>query len=124
MKGLPTPAKVRSFWDERDPNPPEVAEQAEHPNKAPKQGQKADTYADLGVRHPAEQQPNTPQGVPNTEEALGEPPEHVRQAFGEGPNTQHALGMGNGALEEGSVRVFGAFGGDEDVLFLEDEEEL
>jgi hypothetical protein len=32
--------------------------------------------------------------------------------------------MGNDVLEEGSVRVFGAFGGDEDVLFLEDEEEL
>jgi DNA primase len=84
MKGLPTPAKVRSLWDERDPNPPEGAEHAEHPSKAPKQGQKADTYADSGVRHSAEQQLNTPQGVPNTEEALGEPPEHVRQAFGEG----------------------------------------
>jgi hypothetical protein len=32
--------------------------------------------------------------------------------------------MGNSVSEEGSVRVFGAFGGDEDVLFQEDEEEL
>jgi DNA primase len=124
MEGLPTPAKVRSWWDERDPDPPEGAEHTEHPNKAPEQGQEADTYADSGVRKSAEQQPNTHQGVPNTEEAFAEHPEHVRQAFGEMPNTESGLGMENSVPEEGSVRVFGAFGGDEDVLFLEDEEEL
>jgi hypothetical protein len=62
--------------------------------------------------------------VPNTEEAFADHPDHVRQAFGEMPNTESGLGMGNSVPDEGPVRVFGAFGGDEDVLFLEDEEEL
>jgi hypothetical protein len=124
MEGSPTPAKVRSWWGERDPDSPEGAEHTEHPNKAPEQGQEADTYADSGVRKSAEQQPNTQKGVPNTEEAFADHREHVRQAFGEMPNTENGLGMGSNVPEERSLRMFGAFGGDKDVLFLEDEEEL
>jgi hypothetical protein len=124
MRGLPTPAQVRTWWEERDPDPSESAEHAEHAERAAEQGPDPHTYGDSGVRGGAEHQPNTDQEVPNTNGTSGDAAEHVRRAFSSSPNAKSGVSMGNGADEDGVFAMFGGFEGDEDVPFLEDEEEL
>jgi len=124
MRGLPTPAQVRTWWEERDPDLSESAEHAEHAERAAEQDPDPHTYGDSGVRGGAEHQPNTDQEVPNTNGTSGDGAEHVRRAFGSSPNAESGVGMGNGADEVGVFAMFGGFEGDEDVPFLEDEEEL
>jgi DNA primase len=124
MRGLPTPAQVRTWWEERDPDPSESAEHAEHAERAAEQGPDPYTYGNSGVRHRPEHQPNTDQEVPNTNGTFGDGAEHVRRAFSSSPNAESGVGMENGADEDGVFAMFGGFEGDEDVPFLEDEEEL
>jgi len=121
MRGLPTPAQVRTWWEERDTDP---SESAEHAERAAEQGPDPHTYGDSGVRSGAEHQPNTDQEVPNTNGTSGDGAEHVRRTFGEEPNAESGVGMGNRADKDGVFAMFGGFEGDEDVPFLEDEEEL
>jgi hypothetical protein len=110
MSGLPTPKQVRAWWEDRDP-PPDGAEHAEHAEHAAKQGDNTHTYAVNGVRQGAEQEPNRSR----TGSAGGEPSrpsaEHVRQVFGEGPNSEN--GVGKRETDDGE-EVFGMFGSSKD----------
>jgi hypothetical protein len=103
MTGLPTPEKVRSWWEDRDP-PPEGAKHAEH---AGEQGQNAFTYAGNDVWRGGEQVPNVfGNGGVGTERGE-EGAEHVRQIFGDEPNNENGSSKRNTADE---VEVFGMFG--------------
>ena len=107
MAGLPTPEKVRSWWEDRDP-PPEGAEQAEHAAEA---NRKRHTYAGNGVRHPSEQEPNT-FGVQAEGAERGDGgPEHVRRVFGNTPNAENGLGKAESVTGEAMFGVFGGFEG-------------
>jgi DNA primase len=124
LEGLPTPAQVRSWWEERDPDPPE---HGEHANKGGEQDQKADTYADSGVYATDEHDVNTHQGEVNTPappDADGEQDEHVHDLFTEEMNTENGLGKHNGAHKRGTVQLFSEFTDVENASFIDDEEEL
>jgi hypothetical protein len=90
LGGLPTPAQVKAWWEERNPDPPGGAEQAEQPNTGAEQDQNADTYGDSGVRQATEHVPNTNGRVPNTEVAE----DLVRHLFGGMPNSENGIGKG------------------------------
>jgi DNA primase len=120
MKGLPTPQKVRSWWEGRDLLP-EGAERAEHAEHAAEQGQKPHTHAENPVRHSAEQEPNI-FGEGSTDEG---DTEHVRQAFGSLANSENGTDRRKNEVEEKAFGMFGAFGGSgEDVEPEPDEHPL
>jgi len=111
MKGLPTPQKVRSWWEDRN-LPPEGTEHVEQAEHAAKQGQGSHTYGENPVRHSAEQEPNT-FGEGSTDEGDAE---HVRQVFGSLPNSENGTDKRKTEDEEKAFGMFGALGGsDEDV---------
>jgi hypothetical protein len=115
---------VRSWWEERDPDPPE---HGEHVNKRGEQDQKADTYADSGVHATDEHDVNTHQGEVNTpapSDADGEQDEHVHGLFTEEMNAENSLSKHNGAHKRGAVHLFSEFTDVENLSFLDDEEEL
>jgi hypothetical protein len=109
MTGLPTPEKVRSWWEDRDPRP-EGAEHAEH---TAEQCQNPFAYAGNGVWRGGEQEPNVFGNGGVDAEQGEEGTEHVRQIFGDEPNNENGSSKGNTADEE---EVFGMFGssGDDD----------
>jgi len=51
-RGLPSPEKVRAWWDEQhpDPTPPNGPKTAGHPEQSGENGHKADTYAENAVQ--------------------------------------------------------------------------
>jgi DNA primase len=117
MTGLPTPEQVRSWWEDRNP-PPKGAEHAEHAEHAAEQGQNPHTYARNVVRHQTEQAPNTFECLMENAEQGAEPAEHVRQVFGNEPNSENGLSKRNTADEEEAFGVFGSSGDDEDASTL------
>ena len=116
MSGLPSPEQVRAWWEDRD-LPPEGAEHAEHAEHAAKQGDNSHTYAGNGVRQSAEQGPNRSR----TGSAEGEPSrpsaEHVRQVFGEEPNSENGVGKPKTGGREEVLGVFGSSGDDPGMDF-------
>jgi hypothetical protein len=124
MQGLPTPEKVRAWWEERDPDPPEGGEQREHVNNGGDGTENRDTYTDSAVHVSDEHDVNTHVDT----EGGHEHDEHVHGLFIKDVNTENGLGMGNGAGERDSVHVFTPFTGfediPEDIPLLDDEEEL
>jgi DNA primase len=115
LGGLPTPTQVRSWWQQKDPDPPGSAEQAEQPNSGAEQDQNSDTYGESGVRRSAEQEPNTNGEEPNA----AKHGESVRDVFGEVPNSENGTGKGKIHHEDGPVRVFGTFGDFPSVVHVE-----
>jgi len=116
MEGLPTPAQVRTWWEERDPDPPDPPEHGEHMNTGGEGEEKRHNYAGSGVHAPDEQAVNTD---PPTDVG-GEQDEHVHGLFTEEMNTQNGEGMGNGARKGESVHVFSEFTDVEDLEFLDE----
>ncbi len=114
MEGLPTPAQVRSWWEERDPDPPE---HGEHVNTESRDQEKRHDYAGSGVHASDEQAVNTPP-------TSGEQDKHVHGLFTDKMNTQNGVGTQNGARKGGSVHAFTEFPDLEDLELLDDEEEL
>jgi len=110
MEGLPTPAQVRSWWEERDPDPPDPPEHGEHMNTGGEGQEKRHNYAGSGVHVPYEQDVNTSMNT----EGEDDPDKHVHGLFIEGVNSQNGSGMGNGASEEDLVHVFTPFTPPED----------
>jgi DNA primase len=108
MKGLPSPEQVRSWWERGGPPPPEGAEHAEHDSSA---SQNAHGYAANSVRHPDEQGPNAFGNVKGEHEQGAEPPEHVRQVFGDDSNSENGVGK---PKTDDDKEVFGVFGDSED----------
>jgi len=115
LGGLPTPAQVRSWWEQRDPDPPEGGEHAEQPNSGAEQDPNPDTYGESGVRGVAEQHPNTNGEEPNA----AKHGESVRDVFGEEPNSENGTGKGKTHYEDVPVRVFGTFGDFPSVVNVE-----
>jgi hypothetical protein len=105
-KGLPTPDNVRSWWDDRVP-PPAGAEHAEHGEHAAVRDPKPHNYAENHDRHSTEQESNMfDEGLAGKRGA-----EHVRQAFGEAPNSENGKDTPKtGEPEE----MFAMFGGSEE----------
>jgi predicted GNAT family acetyltransferase len=102
MQGLPTPAQVRSWWEERDPDPPDPPEHGEHMNTGGEGEEKRHNYAGFGVHDPYEQTANTPP----PSDVGGEQDERVHSLFTEDVNSQNGAGMGNAPSEEDPVHVF------------------
>jgi hypothetical protein len=99
MKGIPTPQKVRSWWEDRD-LPPEGGEHAEH---AAEQGHKPHTYGENPVRHSTEQESNV-FGEGSTDEGDAE---HVRQVFDSLANSENGTDR---RKTEDEYKAFGMFG--------------
>jgi hypothetical protein len=114
MQGLPTPAKVRSWWEERDPDPPKPGE---HVNTESGDEATQHTYGKSGVHGPDEDGVNT--DTPSAEQ--DEQHERVHGLFTERMNTKNDVGMHNGASKEGSVHVFTPFTDSEGIPLLDDE---
>jgi DNA primase len=108
MKGLPSPEQVRSWWERGGP-PPEGAEHDEHDTSA---GRNTHNYPANGVRHPAEQEPNAFGNTKGEHDEGAEPTEHVRQMFGEEPNSENGVGKRETGDREGVFDVFGSSGDD------------
>jgi hypothetical protein len=106
MQGLPTPAKVRAWWEENDPDPPKGGEHGEHVNTPPEEGAKSHTYEESGVHAPDEHDMNTGEEQVNTGEPPDEQDERVYDPFTEGINTGNGVGTHNGAGKEGTVHEF------------------
>jgi DNA primase len=106
MQGLPTPAKVRAWWEENDPDPPKGGEHGEHVNTPPEEGAKSHTYEESGVHAPDEHDMNTGEEQVNTGEPPDEQDERVHDPFTEGMNTGNGVGTHNGAGKEGTVHEF------------------
>jgi len=100
--GLPTPEMVRTWWENRDPDP-DPPKNGEH---APEHDSDADTYGENGVHGGGEQRMNmfTPLEEPTKQQ--GEPGEHVHGVFTEGVNTGNGLDKPNKDTEEGVFTVF------------------
>ncbi len=114
MEGLPTPPQVRSWWEERDPEPPEGGERREHVNTKGEGTEKPDTYAESGVHAPDEHGVNT-----FREGTDGSPPtdgvhEHVHGPFTEGVNGRNGPSKGNANGKGGDVHAFTPFKGEPD----------
>jgi hypothetical protein len=106
MAGLPTPENVRSWWENRSDPPPEGGEHTEQPEHVAERDHNPRTFEGNGVRHPAEQEPNTfgrPQE--NGEQAEGGA-EHGRQMFGSEPNTENGIGKPKTSNEGETFGVF------------------
>jgi DNA primase len=116
MKGLPTPEQVCSWWEERDP-PPEGAEHAEHAEHGTSADQNAHSYAANCVRRPAEQEPNAFGNAGGEHEQGAESAEHVRQMFGEQPNSENGVGKRRADDREGVFGLFGSSGDDPGMDF-------
>ena len=108
MKGLPSPEQVRTWWEEKPPDPPESADQADHPDQ---EAPKADTYADSGDRPPSDHSPIT--------DRLPKEPadrsEGDRQVIGDPPISENAIDKpnANGKTEViGPIGVIGSFQGE------------
>jgi hypothetical protein len=106
MEGLPTPAQVRSWWEEREPVPPSGGEQREHVNMEGRDTYRSDTYAESGVHVPDEQGVNTLRKRANDSAPPSDTGEHVQDLFTEGVNAQNGLGKGKAARNEESVHAF------------------
>jgi DNA primase len=71
MKGIPTPAKVRSWWEARDqhpegsPDPPESADHADHADHPTNDRPDFHSYAGSGDQHPADQSPISESRIDN-----------------------------------------------------------
>jgi hypothetical protein len=117
MEGLPTPAQVRSWWEEKDPDPPESAEHGEQVNKGAEHHHKVDIYGKSGVHPPDEHEVNAYPPSDVTDEHH----EHVHPLFTEEMNTDNGLGMRNGARKGQPVHVFTRSTPSEGVPLLEDE---
>ncbi len=106
MEGLPTPPQVRSWWEERGPEPPEGGEQREHVNREGEGGEKPDTYAGSGVHGPDEHGVNTFREGTNDSSPADGTREHVQAPFTEGVNAQNGASKGNTNGKGGAVHVF------------------
>ncbi len=116
MSGLPSPEQVRAWWEDRD-LPPEGAEHAEHAEHAAKQGDNSHTYAGNGVRQSAEQGPNRSRTGSAGGESSRPSAEHVRQVFGEEPNSENGVGKPKTGGREEVLGVFGSSGDDPGMDF-------
>jgi len=116
MQGLPTPEQIRMWWEERDPDPPEGADQADQPITDTDQGQNPDTYADLSDRHPTDHSPISDRYTPITTEGANGGRNGDRHLIGTLPITENGLHMGNGASKKGSDRLIGLIGEESEVF--------
>ena len=97
MQGLPTPARVRGWWEERGLEPPDPHEHDEHVNLVGEGQGKRHIYADTGVRRCCTPQTNThvnrdcrtPMKRPD------EHAEHVRKLLRRDANTESGSGIVN-----------------------------
>ncbi len=114
MEGLPTPAQVRSWWEERDPDPPEGGERREHVNTEGEGRDKPHRYAGLGVHGPDEHGVNTFREGSNGSAPTDGVHEHVHGPFTEGMNGQNGASKGNANGKGGGVHAFTPFKGEPD----------
>ena len=91
MSGLPSPEQVRAWWEDRD-LPPEGAEHAE-------------------------QGPNRSRTGSAGGESSRPSAEHVRQVFGEEPNSENGVGKPKTGGREEVLGVFGSSGDDPGMDF-------
>jgi hypothetical protein len=110
MKGLPTPAKVRSWWKDRDPDPerlseprktPDHADHADQPRKDPPDPH---SHAGSGDQHPADQSPISDRATVNRNTSTQEPLQRDRQVIGDPPISESRIDNGDSGNAEGGDR--------------------
>ncbi len=106
MEGLPTPAQVRSWWEDRDPDPPEGGERREPVNTEGEGVDKPDTYEGSGVHAPDEHDVNTFREGSNGSSPTDGAREHVQDPFTEGVNAQNGASKGDTNGKGGGVHAF------------------
>jgi hypothetical protein len=117
MKGLPTPAKVRSWWEERSFDPPETAD---HADQSDQDRSDPHSYAGSGDRRPADQSPISDLQnwrVYNRKTGEMEPLVDDRQVIGDPPITENGIDKGKTTSSQEGDRRDRA-----DRHFSEDEE--
>jgi DNA primase len=112
MTGLPTPEQVRTWWDDRDPDPdppPKSADHADRADHANQEGQNPHTYAENGDRHPPDQSPISDRS-PAPE---GRTADYDRQVIGNPPISENDIGKPNADGDEDVIGMIGKIGGSE-----------
>jgi DNA primase len=102
MQGFPTPAQVRSWWEDRDGGP-KTADHGDHGDHADRDGSDPHSYADIGDRHPADRS-----AIGDRQGA--EPPEtsdHDRLVIGDPPIGESLIDT---AHPNGEATVIGTIG--------------
>jgi len=111
MKGLPTPAKVRSWWEDRDPDPegspdpPETADHADHADHPDEDRSDPHSYAGSGDRHPADRSPISDWMVYDWKTNTLKPLQDDRQVIGDPPISESRIDNGDSGNTEGGDRV-------------------
>jgi hypothetical protein len=110
LKGIPTPAKVRSWWEDRDPDPegstdpPETADHADHADHSTNDRSDPHSYAGSGDRHPADQSPISDSVTVNRNTYTQNPVKGDRQVIGDPPISESRIDNGDSGNAEGADR--------------------
>jgi DNA primase len=107
MKGLPTPEKVRSWREDRDP-PPEGGDHADHSDQ---EGHNPHTHAGYGDRTDADQSPITDRSGAESSEAA----DHDRRLIGDGPISENGVGKLKTGDQEDTIGLIGGSEGGDDA---------
>jgi hypothetical protein len=119
-KGLPSPAKVRAWWDEQDPPPrggggesAKGAGHADHADRATNQSQNSHTYAGNADRLLTDQPPITnPQGGGDAEGG-GPSADHDREVIGTLPISENGIGKPKTGDDDSLIGMIGKISGSE-----------
>jgi DNA primase/transcriptional regulator with XRE-family HTH domain len=96
MAGLPTPEKVRSWWEGEDDPPPDGQKITGHTGQGTETGHKPHTYAEKYIQEDGGQ----PKEVSNPLEESEEVPGHVQPQSNETLDSENGLGKPNTADKE------------------------
>jgi hypothetical protein len=113
-KGLPSPAKVRAWWDEQDPPPRggggESAKGADHADHTANQSQNPHTYAGNGDRLLTDQPPITNRQGGADAEGSGPSADHDREVIGTLPISENGVGKPKTGRDDEAIGVIGSSG--------------
>ena len=112
MQGLPTPEKVRSWWEDRDP-PPGGGDHADHPDHPDREGNNPHTYTESGDRKDADQSPIADRSGTESSEAA----DHDRQLIDDELISEKGIDkLKTGDQEDVIGLIGGSEGGDDACL--------
>ena len=114
MKGLPSPEKVRSWWEDRDP-PPEGGDHANHADHPDREGPNPHTYEENGDRHPPDQSPISDRSLTPEDRTEPKDADRDQQVIGNSPISDNGTGKPKTGSDEDVIGAIGMIGGSEPV---------